>query len=100
MIRKTIEDVLRDGNRKMIIDLRRREDYKKETIPGAIHVYHGDLRRKLSLLPRDTRIYLFCYTGETSDGLAEELAQKGYEIYSIEGGFHSYLRYKLKQMMP
>ena len=98
MFRKSLEEVLNDKGAKVMIDLRKTEDYKKETIPGAINVYHKDFRRYVPRLPKNKRIYLFCYTGETSDGIAEGLSQKGYDAFSIEGGYHSYLRYKLKQM--
>ena len=100
MFRKKLEEVLNDNTPKMMIDLRRKEDYRKETIPGAVSIYHGEFQRQLHRLPKNKRIYLFCYTGETSDELAEELSQKGYDIFSIEEGYHAYLRYKLKRMMP
>ena len=99
MIRKKLEEVLADKNPKMLIDLREKEEYKKETIPGAVNVYYKEFRRYIVRLPQNERIYLFCYTGETSDELAEELSQKGYDAFSIEGGYHSYLRYKLKYMI-
>ena len=100
MYRKKLEDVLRDNSPKVIIDLRKKEDYRKETIPGAVNVYHEEFPRYQSRLPKNKRIYLFCYTGETSDEFAEDLSQQGYDIYSIEEGYHAYLRYKLKHMMP
>lgn len=99
MFRKSLEEVLHDENPKIIIDLRRKEDYRKETIPGAVNIFHGELKRHLSYLPKNKRIYLFCYTGETSDEFAEALSKKGYDVYSVEGGYHAYLRYKLKRMI-
>ena len=98
MFRKNLEEVLSDKSPKILIDLRKKEDYRKETIPGAINVYHKEFRGYTTHLPKNKRIYLFCYTGETSDELAEELSRKGYEVFSIEEGYHSYLRYKLRQM--
>lgn len=98
MFRKNLEDVLKDNGLKILIDLRKPEDYRKETIPGAVNLYHRDFVRYASRLPRDKRIYLFCYTGETSDEFAEEYSKKGYNIFSIEEGYHAYLRYKLKRM--
>ncbi len=50
-------------------------------------------------IPKDHPVYLFCYTGQRSDEIAEELSDKGYEIYSIEGGYRSYLRKKLADFM-
>lgn len=98
MYRKSLEAVLNDNGPKMIIDLRKKEDYRKETIPGAVNVYHREFLRYAAHLPRNKRIYLFCYTGETSDAIAEELSKKGYDAFSIEEGYHSYLRYKLRRM--
>ncbi len=100
MFRKSLDAVLKDTNPKILIDLRKPEDYRKETIPGAVNVYHKELLRYAPRLPRNKRIYLFCYTGETSDEYAEYLSKRGYDIYSIEEGYHSYLRYKLKRMLP
>ncbi len=98
MFRKELEVVLSDTVPRILIDLRKPEDYRKETIPGAVNVYHRDFPRYVSGLSKNKRIYLFCYTGETSDEFAEQLSEKGYDAFSIEGGYHSYLRYKLKQM--
>lgn len=98
MFRKNLEEMLQDNHPKILIDLRRKEDYRKETIPGAVNIYHGDFLRYVPRLPENKRIYLFCYTGDTSDELAEYLSEKGYDAYSIEEGYHAYLRYKLKQM--
>lgn len=98
MFRKSLEDFLKDNSPKILIDLRKAEDYKKETIPGAVHVYHKEFFRYASHLPKNKRIYLLCYTGETGDEYAEYFSKKGYDIYSIEEGYHAYLRYKLKRM--
>ena len=98
MFRKNLETVLSDTGPKVLIDLRKPEDYRKETIPGAVNMYHKDFFRYVSRLPRNKRMYLFCYTGETSDEIAEQLSGKGYDAFSIEEGYHSYLRYKLRQM--
>lgn len=98
MYRKKLEDVLNDRSPKVMIDLRKKEDYRKETIPGAVNVYHREFENYVSRLPKNKRIYLFCYTGATSDAFAEQLSARGYDVYSIEEGYHSYLRYKLKQM--
>ena len=98
MFRKSLEEVLTDKSPKVLIDLRKPEDYRKETIPGSVNIYYRDFQRYVPRLPKDKRIYLFCYTGETSDEMAEQYRGKGYDVYSIEKGYHSYLRYKLRQM--
>lgn len=99
MERKTIQALIEDAGEKLVIDIRSEEDYKRETYPGAIHIFHEDFMDELDRVPKDRPIYLICYTGQKSDDIAEELSGQGYEIYSIDGGFHSYLRYKLQKLM-
>lgn len=99
MERKTIQTLIEDAGEKLVIDIRSEEDYKRETYPGAIHIFHEDFMDELDRVPKDRPIYLICYTGQKSDDIAEELSGQGYEIYSIDGGFHSYLRYKLQKLM-
>ena len=99
MERKTIQALIEDAGEKLVIDIRSEEDYKRETYPGAIHIFHEDFMDELDRVPNDRPVYLICYTGQKSDDIAEELSGQGYEIYSIDGGFHSYLRYKLQKLM-
>ena len=99
MIRNTIEQLLQDNAKKIILDIRRKEDYEKDTIPGAVWMSAEEVLRKINYFPNNRRIYLVCYTGETSDEMAQILSSRGLNAYSIEGGFHSYLRYRLKYMM-
>ncbi|MCU6744947.1 rhodanese-like domain-containing protein [Suilimivivens aceti] len=99
MERKTIQALIEDAGEKLVIDIRSEEDYKRETYPGAIHIFHEDFMDELDRVPKDRPVYLICYTGQKSDDIAEELSGQGYEIYSIDGGFHSYLRYKLQKLM-
>lgn len=99
MERKTIQALIEDAGEKLVIDIRSEEDYKRETYPGAIHIFHEDFMDELDRVPKDRPVYLICYTGQKSDDIAEELSGQDYEIYSIDGGFHSYLRYKLQKLM-
>ena len=99
MERKTIQALIEDAGEKLVIDIRSEEDYKRETYPGAIHIFHEDFMDELDRVPKDRPVYLICYTGQKSDDIAEELSGQGYEIYCIDGGFHSYLRYKLQKLM-
>lgn len=99
MDRKTIEDLEQDSRDKLVIDIRSREDFEKETYPDAINIYWEDFQDKLGQVPKDRPVYLICYTGQRSDEIAGELQKDGYEVYSIEGGYRDYLRLKLKRFM-
>ena len=99
MFSKTIEELEQDAREKMIVDMRSAAEYGKETYPGAINIDKDDFESHIEELPKYKPIYLICYTGQKSDEIAESLSMQGYEIYSIEGGYRSWLRVKLKRLM-
>jgi len=99
MFRKTLEDMMNDQHEKLIIDLRTKQEYDKETYPGAVHIFHKDFYKYMDILPKNKRIYLFCYTGVTGDEIAEDLSKKGYDIYSIEEGYRAIMRMNVHRMM-
>ena len=99
MFRKKIEEIEQDKREKQIIDLRSPEEYEKETYPGAVNLFWEELEEYKDEIAKDRPVYLICYTGQKSDEIAENLVEQGYEAYSIQNGFHSYLRLKLQRMM-
>lgn len=98
-ISKTIEELESETREHIVYDIRKEEDYAKETYPGAKNLYWEEFEARRTEVPRDIPVYLICYTGGKSKEIAETLAEQGYEIYSVEGGYRSYLRVKLKRMM-
>ena len=99
MFRKKIEEIEQDKRDKQIIDLRSPEEYEKDTYPGAVNLFWEELEEHRDEIAKDKPVYLICYTGQKSDEIAENLAEQGYEAYSIQNGFHAYLRLKLQRMM-
>lgn len=90
-------DMMKDEREKMIIDLRKPEDYQRGTCSGAVNIYWEEFENRISEIPKDKPLYLICYTGETSDEYAEYMLNQGYEVYSIREGYRGYLRFKLSQ---
>ena len=99
MYRKTVEELQKDQREKLVIDIRSEQDYIKESYPGAKHIFWEEFMEHIGEIPKELPVYLFCYTGQRSDEIAEDLSEQGYEIYSIEGGYRSYLRKKLADFM-
>ncbi len=99
MFRKKIEEIEQDKRDKQIIDLRSPEEYEKDTYPGAVNLFWEELDEHKDEIAQDKPVYLICYTGQKSDEIAENLVEQGYEAYSIQNGFHAYLRLKLQRMM-
>ena len=99
MFSKTVEELEQDVREKLVVDMRSAAEYERETYPGAINIDKDDLEHHIEELPKDKPIYLICYTGQKSDEIAEKLSEQGYEIYSIDGGYRSWLRVKLARLM-
>lgn len=92
---RTAGNMIEDEREKVIIDLRKKEDFEKDTCDGAINIYWEELEDDFWDVYQDKPIYLLCYTGITSDEIAEVLQKKGMEAYSIAEGYRGYLKWKL-----
>ena len=72
---RTIEELKNDDREKLVIDVRDKEEYEKETCEGATNIFWEDIRNDidnrtdtfLKLIPRDKPVYLLCYTGQKSE---------------------------------
>lgn len=98
MNRRTIEELEQDEREKLVIDIRKAMDFERETYPGAVNICWEEFEEHLAEVPKEKPVYLICYTGAKSDEFAEELLEQGYDVYSVEGGYRSYLRWKLQQL--
>ena len=76
----------------MIIDIRKKEDYLKGHIPGAIHIPYSLLvTRPWDYLDKNQTYQIYCNSGKTSNELVNHLNQNGYHCVNIEGGYTKYL---------
>lgn len=96
--RRTPEEMNDDEREKLVIDLRKEREFSMGTHPGAINIYWEQFEEHIPELPKDKPIYLLCYTGATSDEIAEYLQKHGYEAYSIEGGYRMYFVWQIQNM--
>lgn len=96
-LRVTAEEMMKDAREKYVIDLRRQEDFARESCDGAVNIYWEELDGRVRDLSVEKPVYLICYTGETSDEYAAELRKAGYEAYSVLDGHRGYMRWKLKK---
>lgn len=76
-------------NNGVLLDVRTASEFNNGHIAnsGNINFYSLSFRKKLSLLPRDQSIYLYCNTGYRSEKAAEILLKNGYSnVYNLEHG--------------
>ena len=95
----TVEDLMKENlDNVLILDVRKNEDFEKGSInecKNKINAFWENINIDELNLPKDKKIYVMCYTGDTSADVAEELEEKGYDAASIEGGYREYFRWYL-----
>ncbi len=75
-----------------IIDIRSRDKYNKEHIPGAISLDYMDILLHPDIYLNSKDIYYFyCDSGVRSKILVQKLVKMGYSAISVVGGFNNYL---------
>ena len=106
IIMRTVQQLYDDKRDKVIIDMRDKEEYDKETMESAVWYFWEDMMKDLkadniggrekfiNTYSKDVPIYLLCYSGQKSEELEDTLEDMGYEAYSIDGGFVAYLKWK------
>lgn len=70
-----------------ILSVRKAEDYAKGHIKGAINIPFGKtMLNDLSKLPKNKKIVVYCYTGQTAGQAVASLRLLGYDAVSLNGG--------------
>jgi NADPH-dependent 2,4-dienoyl-CoA reductase/sulfur reductase-like enzyme/rhodanese-related sulfurtransferase len=71
-----------------ILDVREPIEFKRTGhVDGAVNIPLGDLRSRMSELPKDREIWTYCHVGQRSYYAQRVLAQHGFKVRNISGGF-------------
>jgi rhodanese-related sulfurtransferase len=69
-----------------LVDVRTSEEFSGGYIPGAININLQELQQKLSRIPTDKPVIVYCRSGNRSAFAANILKQAGYtEVYDLGG---------------
>lgn len=71
----------------VFLSVRSAEDFAKGHIAGAINIPWGKgMQEKFDTLPKDKKIIVYCYTGQTAGQTVAGLKMLGYDAVSLNGG--------------
>jgi rhodanese-related sulfurtransferase len=73
-----------------IVDVREPSEYAFGHLDAAVNIPLGRLRHRLSELPKDREIAVYCGVGQRSYYATRILKQNGYQVKNISGGFTSF----------
>ncbi len=69
-----------------LLDVRKINDWMEGYIEGAHHIYIGDVSGKLSEIPHDTPVVVYCDSGYKSTVVSSFLKKNGYtDVFSVLG---------------
>ncbi len=83
-----INDLVQLGE--YILDIRDELEFEMGSIPTAINIPLPVLRERLSELPKNRKIHVFCQVGMRGYVAARILEANGFDVYNIDGGFKTY----------
>ena len=70
-----------------LLDVREPEEWELGTIPGSVHIPLDTLRGRLSDVPENRPVVVFCAQGQRAYSAERMLRQKGYDAGNLSGGY-------------
>ncbi len=75
----------------LLLDVRTPDEHALGTIEGSLNISVDELRKRISEIPANKKIILFCGTGHRSYFATRILMQNGFkEVYNLSGGYLTY----------
>jgi NADPH-dependent 2,4-dienoyl-CoA reductase/sulfur reductase-like enzyme/rhodanese-related sulfurtransferase len=76
-----------DPEKQILLDVRQKLELEEGKIPGAIHIPLPELRSRLSELPKDKEIVVYCLGGQRSYYAERILALNGFKARNLMGAW-------------
>ena len=85
------DDMDKVGSDTVILDVRTKEEFEFGHIDKAVNIPLDELRDRLSEVPADKPIYIYCAVGLRGYTASRILLQHGYStVYNLSGGYKTY----------
>ncbi len=87
-----------DPKESILIDARTHAEYEMGSIPSSVNIPVDEIRSRLSEIPKDKKIIVYCAIGLRGYLAARILMQNGYsDVHSLSGGYKTYSISTVKQ---
>ncbi len=90
----TAADALRDMSPDtVLLDVRELNEWSMAHIPGAVFIPLSEVEEKVeSLVPRESKVVVYCASGNRSAWAADSMRQMGYaDVASMAGGIRGWV---------
>lgn len=71
-----------------LVDIRDENSFEIDHVEGSFHLSNDTIAQLKEEVDVNTPIFVICYHGNSSKGVAHYLSEQGYvDVYSVDGGF-------------
>jgi rhodanese-related sulfurtransferase len=74
----------------LVVDVRTAAETAAGAVPGSLNIPLGELRARLTELPRDREIWVHCGVGQRSYYAFRILRQNGFNVRNLSGGMRTF----------
>lgn len=85
-----VKQLLKDGKKISLIDVREDEEVAEGKIPEAAHIKMGDIPDRLNEIDKNEEHIIICRSGRRSENVAYFLQDQGYKVKNMTGGMLEY----------
>ncbi|MHB1253283.1 MAG: rhodanese-like domain-containing protein, partial [Candidatus Humimicrobiaceae bacterium] len=86
-------NMLKDKNKYFLLDVRTQEEYKEGFIENSILIPVSELENRLSEIPSDKPVIVYCRSGNRSAQAAEILLKNNFHsVYNMLGGITEWVK--------
>jgi len=79
-----------EKDRVFMLDVRDSSEYRQDHIEDAVNIPLDELRDRMDEVPKDQKVWTYCFVGQRSYYAARALSQYGYDIKNLSGGFKTF----------
>ena len=73
-----------------VLDVRDPEEFQKGALPNALHIPLNSLRNRLSEIPKEREVLVYCASGQRSYNACRILTQNGYTCRNLSGAYKTW----------
>lgn len=99
----TFSSLMTDKPDHLLIDVRSPEETARGILPQAqeVNFYDADFRSRISTLPKDKPVFVYCRSGNRSGQAMAQLKDMGFrEVYNLQGGIGAWRAAGLPVVQP
>lgn len=80
---------------RVVLDVRSPQEWEQGHVPGAQHIFLGDLEQRMSSLDRSRPVAVYCDSGYRASIAASLLQARGFEVSNVPGSWQAWQARKL-----